>query len=179
MWTAWASLGMLAAPSPWAVEEAVIVDRIVAVVGERLVLASDLRLEEALKEIDPSPVVLLRSSGDPLQDAIDRAIIRGLAGSTAVYSPTALEVRARGERIRSKFKDEPSWQRFLDLHGLDSDRLAGMLYSRLVTERYVLRNVEQSARTEDPVAYYLEWMSQHRARVAIRLVPENDRMVDP
>jgi len=172
---------MLAAPA-WAVEQAVVVDRILAVVGERLVLTSDLELERALAEVDPSPVLVLRESRDPpdpLQDAVDRAIIRGLAGSTAVYAPSDAEVRARAERIRSRFKDDIAWQVFLDRHGLDSDRLAGILYSRLVVERYVLRNVEQSARHEDPLAYYREWIGHHRARVSIRMVPDIEQVVDP
>ena len=163
-------LGLLAAPQ-WAAEQTVIADRIVAVVGERVVLTSDLALEASLAKVDPSPVQVLRGSGDVLQDAIDRAIIRGLAGSTAVYAPSNADVRSRADRIRSNFKDDVTWELFLRRHGLDGDRLAGILYSRLVVERYVLRNVQQSSRAADPDAYYREWIGRHRAHVAVRMVP--------
>ena len=171
-------LGVLATPM-WAVEDTIVADRIVAVVGERLVLTSDIALEASLAKVDPSPVVVLRGSDDSLQDAIDRAIIRGLAGSTAVYAPSDAEVRARADRIRSRFKDDVTWRLFQSQHGIDDDRLAGILYSRLVVERYVLRNVEQSARGVDPETYYREWIGHHRARVAIRMVPTIDPGAKP
>lgn len=178
IWVFAMAAGLVGTPA-YAIEEAVIADRIVAVVGERVVLTSDLRLEESFRRVDPSPVPLLRATGDPLQDAIDRAIIRGLAGSTAIYAPSDAEVQARVARIRSNFKDDIHWQRFLDENSLDRGRLTGILYSRMVVESYVLRNVSQSARAEDPLAYYREWIARHRAHVTIRLVPRIDTTEGP
>lgn len=156
-------------------QSSVVVDRIVAVVGERLVLQSDLDLEQALSPLEDSPVAaLMGPSADPLQVVIDRAIIRGLAGNAAIYVPSDTDVRDRVTTIRSHFADDTAWNAFLLVHGLDADRLASLLYSRLVVDRYIERNLQQAERG---AAAYAEWISHHRARVPIRLVPAIDDMV--
>ncbi len=145
-----------------------VVDRIVAVVGERLVLQSEVELEEVLGPLEGSSVVLLMGdSADPLQVVIDRAIIRGLAGTAAIYIPTDADIRARVAQIRANFPDDAGWERFLQRHGLEGDRLTSMLYSRLVVDRYILRNVQSAS---NPTTYS-EWIAQHRARIPIRMVP--------
>lgn len=153
---------------------AVLADRIVMVVGDRLITASDVALEAVLVDRDPSPVVPLQAQrDDPLGFLRDLAIIRGLAGETAVYRPTPAEVRGRIEALRSSWPDPESWQRFLRDHGLDEERLAALLFSRMVAERYIQRNVGLAARSagEDEAAYvarFETWMAAQRRRVSIR-----------
>lgn len=156
------------------VPEGVLADRIVMVVGDRLITASDVALEEELVSRDPSPVVPLQAQrDDPLSFLRDLAIIRGLAGETSVYRPTPAEVRGRVDALRSSWPDPESWQRFLTEHGLDEERLSALLFSRMVAERYIQRNVGLAARSagEDEAAYvarFETWMAAQRRRVSIR-----------
>lgn len=166
------ALLLAATPSPAvASERAVVVDRIVAVVGERLVLQSDIELERVLAPLETSPVrPLFGSDPDPLQVAIDRAIIRGLAGNAAIYVPSEADVQSRVASIRGHFAEERAWTEFQALHGLDDDRLASLLYSRVVVDRYIVRNLTQGG-SQPSATTYAEWMAHQRARVPIRMVP--------
>jgi hypothetical protein len=149
----------------------VVVDRIVAVVGDRLVLSSDVVLEQTLLPLEGSSATEFMSpSTPPLQHVIDRTIIRGLAGNAAIYTPSDTDVQQRVSTVRAHFPEDNDWEEFLLLHGLDGDRLTSLLYSRLVVDRYIERNVPrvdgQSGRTT-----YGDWIRIHRARVPIRVVP--------
>ena len=145
-----------------------VVDRIVAVVGERLVLASDVELEKSLGALERSSVGdMMGASADPLQVVIDRAIIRGLAGNAAIYTPSEDEILTRANQLRTSFADAGAWETFRRQHGLEGDRLTSLLYSRLVVDRYILRNVPQGATDGS----YAAWINPQRARVTIRLVP--------
>ena len=154
------------------------IDRIVAVVGERLVTASDVELEAILTARDPRSVAVLSAGArTPLESLIDAAIIRGLAGNIAVYQPDDADVRARLDALRATFEDPDAWRRFLLAFGLDEDALAGILYSRMVVERVVHRNVglASEAARETPDAYlkrYEAWIAERRNRVSVRLVAE-------
>lgn len=158
-------------------QETVIADRIVAVVGDRLVLASDVALEAALAPFERTPVArLMNASTDPQQAAIDRAIVRGLAGNAAIYVPTDDEILTRERQLRAAFSDETGWMLFRQTHGLQNERLQSHLYSRLVVDRYILRNVK----TGDSPTAYADWIRPHRARVSIRMVdPIGDRGTSP
>ena len=62
------------------------VDRVVAVVDGEPILASDLALDEALRDIDPSPIPFWRASADPLETAIEVVLIRHLASDVGWVS---------------------------------------------------------------------------------------------
>lgn len=148
-----------------------VVDRVVAVVGERLVTASDVALEAVLAEVDVGGLkAIAQGEPDPLQRAIDRAIIRGLAGTTAVYAPSDSDVRARAQALRAEFSSNEGWVAFQIKHGLDDDRLASLLYSRLVVDRYVQRNVVAGASGAEAEERYRTWITVQRTRTAIRRV---------
>ena len=167
---------LLSVPSS-AEERAVVADRIVAVVGERLVLSSDVALEQALGTIEATTVAqMMDGARNPQQVAIDRAIIRGLAGNASIYVPSDDEILNRESRLRAAFTDSDSWAAFREKHGLQGERLQGHLYSRLVVDRYVLRNVP----TDASPSVYVDWIKPHRARVSIRMVaPIEDRLEAP
>ena len=158
-------------------QQTVVADRIVAVVGDRLVLASDVSLEAALAPFEPTPVArLMNAAKDPQQAAIDRAIVRGLAGNAAIYVPTDDEILTRQRQLRAAFPDDATWARFRQTHGLQAERLQSHLYSRLVVDRYILRNVK----ADDLPAAYSDWIKPHRARTSIRMVPPiGDRGTSP
>ena len=156
--------------------EPMVLDRVVAVVGDRLILASDIALEREIgRREPPSAGGLVWARSDPLEALIDAAVIRGLAGDVAIYQPTSAEVRARQQALRDTFEEPADYATFLLRFGLDEDRLAGVLYAREIVERYVQRNLVLSASGAggDPVAVsarYDAWISEARQRAAIRHV---------
>ena len=158
------------APNP------MVLDRVVAVVDDRLILASDIALEaEIARREPPGAAGLVWSRSDPLQSLIDASVIRGLAGDVAIYQPSVAEVRTRQLALRETFTDPADYASFLARYGLDEDRLAGVLFAREVVERYVQRNVllgAEGARA-NPVAAsarYDAWITEARAGASIRLV---------
>jgi hypothetical protein len=152
------------------------VDRVWAVVGDRVITESELRLEQALAAVDPSPVPPLEARrADPERFLIELAIVRALAGSTAVYQPEPARVRERMEAVRAAHPTPAAWAAFLKEHGLNEDALRATLYSRMVVERYVQRNLGLAARAEagaDWDARYAAWIDAQRARVLIREIAE-------
>ena len=156
--------------------EPTLIDRVVVVVDDRIVTASDLALEEDLSIRAPSPVLAL-ALRPPLDALIDRALIRGLASEVGVYQPSTADVRQRLAAIRATFPGAVEWAAFLDSHGLTEDDLSGRLFSQMVVERYVRRNIEllSEVNRESRQEYldrYREWIAAHRAVSQIRYVEE-------
>lgn len=160
----------------------VLLDRVVAVVQDRIITASDVRLEEALARFDPSPIEVLqrRRSESPIEVLIDAAVIRSLAGDIALYAPSTTEVQRRYDAVRTHFDTRLAFQAFLRGHGLSSEVLAGRLYARMVAERYVGRNVQLASEAagesaSESYTRYLEWVATERERVSLRRVPAQGR----
>ena len=160
----------------------VLLDRVVAVVQDRIITASDVRLEEALARFDPSPIEVLqrRRSESPVEVLIDAAVIRSLAGDIALYAPSTTEVQRRYDAVRTHFDTRLAFQAFLRGHGLSSEVLAGRLYARMVAERYVGRNVQLASEAagesaSESYTRYLEWVATERERVSLRRVPAQGR----
>lgn len=160
-----------APPSP------VVMDRIVAVVGDRLITASDIALEVELNARDPSPErATARRNADPLRALIDAAVVRGLAGQVPLYQPSPAELRVRLAALRATWEDPADYERFLVRFGLTEDALSGLLFSRVIVERYVHRNVSLASemRGLDPGAAEQEYEARvlsWRESVPCRLVP--------
>lgn len=155
----WApSLAVLGATSVGAAR-AETVDGVLFVVGARIVTRSDVLLEDALAPFDRSPVPVLVDPGRATAERlVDIAVLRERAGDTDIYAPTAADVRARLERVRASV-GTAAWSAFLRTWGLDEERLQGLLYSRMVVERYVLRNL--GAIDADPAAFRT-WLRAQR-----------------
>lgn len=157
------------------------IDRVVASVGDRVITASDVMLERALRQRDPSPVPAIQARrGDPLEALIELALARGLAGDIAVYEPSPAEVRERLASLRQGWVDPRAWAAFLDSVGHTEEQLAGALYSRMMAERYVARNVTMPARSraddaadadEAATDAYARWAAEQRRRVGVRIIP--------
>lgn len=152
-----------------------LLDRVVGVVGDRLVLASDVALERALAWRDPRPFPLgERADRQALDVLIDAAVVRGLAGDVAVYQPSTADVRERLAVLRDTWEDPGEYIRFLSAFGLDEERLSGVLYARIVVERYVQRAVvlpsQAAGESEEQLrARYDAWIEEARDQVQIRL----------
>jgi hypothetical protein len=157
------------------------IDRVEAVVGDRVVTSWDLRLEEALEGHMPCPEpVLCDPERAPLDRLVDRALVRGLASDTATYRPSTAELELCLATLRDSWEHPEGWQRLLASLGLEERDLSGLLYSRLVVERYVQRHVAlpvyASGGGEAEVrARYQEWIRAQRGLVRIRLIdPEGE-----
>jgi hypothetical protein len=152
--------------------EPVVIDRVVTVVGPRIITDSDLRLSIALDAADPSPLDVLRDQAtDPLERLINLHILHLLAGKTRVYQPTEGDVRARLNRLRAASTALEDHRRFLQLHGLDEDRLLRQLERRMVVEHYIRRNLVGQDKAPPTAAEFRTWMRAHREGVRIRSVP--------
>lgn len=148
------------------------VDRVLAVVGDRVITASDVELEEALAgHLDCPEAVLCDPSVPVLDRLMDIALVRGLAGDAATYRPSQQELERRLAAIRSSWTDPTGYSLFLTRFGLTSDDLAGFVYSRMVVEKYVQRNMTLGWTTGgDPSSQYREWISRQRAHVSSRRI---------
>lgn len=152
-----------------------LLDRVVAVVGDRLILSSDVALERALTDRDPRPSPIGQPGRSPLLVLIDASIIRGLAGDVTIYQPSAADVRERLATLRATWENPGDYIRFLATYGLDEDRLSGVLFARIVVERYLQRAVVLPSQTagEDAAGLrsrYDAWIRASRAGVPIRIV---------
>jgi hypothetical protein len=148
-----------------------VVDRVVAVVGDRPLLASEIAIQADIARIDPSSR-LPPPPADPTGWAIDAARIRAVAEDVNLYDPADDEVRERIDGLRDTFADRGAWTTFLTRRGLDETRLEPMVRRQLVVERYLLRNVQADPSDPDAWAAAVEqFLAPLRERVPVRLVP--------
>ncbi len=154
--------------------EPVIVDRVIVVVGDDVITASDIDLTLALDERDQT---LARELAHPkvnsIQRLIDGAIIRQLAGNVDVYQPTPGQVRARVEAFQHLWPESKQYHHFLSAHGMDEARLFAHFFSRLVIDAYIHRNLSFNEEIIDPAekqTRYAEWIAPHRKAAHIRHV---------
>jgi hypothetical protein len=148
-----------------------VVDRVVAVVGDRPLLASEIAIQAELARRDPSSR-LPPPPDDPTAWAIDNARIRGVAEHVDLYDPSAEEVRTRIDGLSDTFPDRGAWTAFLTRLGLDEPRLEQMVRRQLVVERYLLRNLQADPGDPEAWAAAVEsFLGPLRDRVQVRLVP--------
>lgn len=149
-----------------------IVDAVVHVVGERIITRSDISFEGDFDPKDRSPIAALEDPAYPrVQRLIDFAILRDGAGDIEIYKPPPAEVVARWERFRDGWERPEDYTAFLARWGMDDRALQGFLYSRLVVERYVARNVlQRSGDALDALTFatYEQWITPLRERADVR-----------
>lgn len=149
-----------------------VVDRVVAVVEGLPVLASEVRLEEAMAAVDPSPVPFWTSSSDFQRTSIDAVVLRYMAADVALYQPNREALTERLDALREAFGDHAGWTAFLEAHGLDESRVEVLVRRRMIVERYLLRNVQSSPEDKGSwLAESDELIEGLRPRVRIRVVP--------
>lgn len=154
-----------------------VTDRILYAVGDRLVTVSDRAFELELAAVDPGiPPPFTDPDYGVEQRLVDIAILRALAGDGAVYQPRPAELRARWERVRDAWPSQDAYGAFLSRWGMDDERLQAFLYSRMVVEKFVYRNVglAVAASGGDEFAYrraYQTWMADQRSRAVVRVAP--------
>ena len=158
---AWAQVENAPAPQ--------IIDRIMVVVDQRVITASDLELSMALDAREDVQVVGLSGpTDDAMARLINRRVLFAQAGSVGVYQPTEAETRSRMARLKSQWPALSEAQQFMQRHGLDDAQLMRTLSERMVVERYIRRNLPGKNDQGPTAAEFQAWMTQQRRGVRIR-----------
>lgn len=150
-----------------------VVDRVVLVVEDELVLASDIRLEAVLTTLDDAPLPFWRRAHhDPARRMEEAALIRAMAAGVQLYQPDDADVAARVAAIRARLGPDDAWVAFKSLWGLDDDAVTGLVRRRMIVERFLSRNLPESP---DDADRWLEachaLLDQVRPRYRIRRIP--------
>lgn len=152
------------------------IDAIVSVVGGRVVTLSDIGFEEGFSEHDSTRVLPFAPGAmETLQRLEDYRILRGLAADVELFQPDESAVSERMEAFRARWSLRRDYDLFLARWGMSEEDLRDQLYSRMVVELYVLRNLgPEVAVGADPVralARYEAWIARRRAETPARRVP--------
>jgi hypothetical protein len=144
---AWPTLALAQAPLPTA---PVVLDRVVAVVNNQAILASDIEDEIGLSVLDPGRGglgVLTRKRA--LEQLISRALIQQQIRQEdeKAAEPSQAEVDARMAEIRKELPacvredcaSDAGWKTFLTAHGLTPERVEGYLRYRLEILSFIER----------------------------------------
>ena len=163
------ALALLTAP----LASAALVDRVVAVVQSELVLDSEVGLEAELAALDTSTTPFWDPDRTtPQTRLVQSAAIRVVAEDVDLYAPPAEAVRARREAIRRSFETRSLWLAFLKRHGLSQEGLDQVLWRRMVTERYLARNLAMPP--SDPT-----YVPEMEALIAAIVTRMRVRLIDP
>jgi len=161
--------------------EPVVLDRVVAVVNNHAILASDLDDEIRLSVLDPAGVglgVLTRKRA--LEQLIARALIQQQIRQEDVQAaaPTQAEVNARLADIRKELPacvrqncaSEAGWKAFLAAHGLTPERVDTYLRYRVEILRFIEQRFRQGIQIspqEIETYYHNTLLPQYSAGEAI------------
>jgi hypothetical protein len=139
------------------------VDRVLSVLGERVVTASDLALEQVLAARDPSVVPALRRADVAALE--DQRRIRGHAGQVRLYQPGRRALDNRHADLRRTFEAPGAWEGFLADWGLTEESVQALVLNRMVVEITVLRTLgaPETGAEAAWVVRYETWMAGLRA----------------
>lgn len=145
----------------------VVLDRVIAVVNGRAILASDLREEMALSILEPSESQPgSETSQEALQRLISRTLIRQQIREEDARSvePTAQEVQERIGEIRKQLPicarencaQDDGWASFLLRHGLTERRVRAYVRGRMEILRFIEIRFRQGIQIsqQDVETYY-------------------------
>jgi hypothetical protein len=153
-----------AAPSA----NAVVLDRVVAVVNNQAILASDVDDEVRLAVLDPGGAGVVLTPQRALEQLISRALIQQQIRQEDAQAaePSQTEVDARLAEIRKELPacihcncaSEQGWNAFLASHGLTSKRVENYLRYRVQILRFIEQRFRQGIRItpEEIEKYYRE-----------------------
>ncbi|MGO9318970.1 MAG: peptidylprolyl isomerase [Terracidiphilus sp.] len=148
--------------------KAVVLDRVVAVVNNQAILASDVDEEIRLAVLDPGGAGIVLTPQRALEQLISRALIQQQIRQEDAQAaePTQAEVDARLTEIRREVPacvrlncaTEQGWAAFLAAHGLTPQRVEGYLRYRVQILRFIEQRFRQGIRIapEEIDKYYRE-----------------------
>jgi hypothetical protein len=147
---------------------AVVLDRVVAVVNNQAILASDVDDEVRLAVLDPGGAGVILTPQRALEQLISRALIQQQIHQEDAQAaePTKAEVDARLTEIRREVPacihlncaSEQGWSAFLAAHGLTPQRVESYLRYRVQILRFIEQRFRQGIRIapEEIETYYRE-----------------------
>jgi hypothetical protein len=146
---------------------AVVLDRVVAVVNNRAILASDVDEEVRLAVLDPGRAGLgVLTPQLALEQLISRALIQQQIRQedALAVEPLQSEIDARLTEIRKEVPacvhfncaSDQGWQAFLSVHGLTPERVQNYLRHRIQILRFIEERFRQGIRItpEEIESYY-------------------------
>jgi hypothetical protein len=141
-----------------------LLDQVVAVIGSKPLLLSELELEARVALISQggTKAAWAPLDSEVLAAALDHAIGKRLAQAEAerlqVFAPDEAEVRASLNAFASRLGSEQAFRRFLEIHQVSEAQLAALFRRDLRVARYLEGRVRISSRvSEDEVrTRYLE-----------------------
>lgn len=183
---------MAEAPGQGQAPAAVVLDRVVAVVNNQAILASDVDEEIQLSVLDPARVGLgVLTPQVALEQLIGRALIQQQIRQEDAQAadPPQAEVDARLAEIRRELPacvhqncaSEDGWQAFLAGHGLTPERVATYLRYRIQILRFIEQRFRQGIRItpQEIETYYRETLlPQYRAGDAIPALNEVEPRIE-
>ena len=148
-----------------------IVDRIVATVGKRAILQSE--LNEAIRyEMfaagRPLSTVTIDDAKSTLNRIIDRQLIKNDIGETDAFVPSAEDVNKRIKAIRAQLPEsatDAGWQSILQKYGLTENLVRERVTSELETTRMVNQRLRPNVRIDQvdiEAAYKNEFLPKLR-----------------
>lgn len=143
----------------------VVLDRVVAVVNRRAILASDLDDEIRLSVLDPNGAGQKLTGRRALEQLISRALIEQQIRQEDAQAaePPQAEIDARLSEIRKELPacvrencaTDEGWKAFLAVHGLTSQRVAAYLRYRLEILRFIEQRFRQGIQiSQEEIANY-------------------------
>jgi hypothetical protein len=147
----------------------VVLDRVVAVVNQRVILASEIDDEIRLSDLDPNQAGQgILTPQRALEQLISRALIEQQIRreDAQAVEPSQQEVRARLEEIRKELPacvrqncaSDSGWKAFLAARGLTEERVDAYLSYRLEILRFIEQRFRQGIRISETeiASYYSE-----------------------
>jgi hypothetical protein len=171
------------APPP---TKAVVLDRVVAVVNNQAILASDVEDEIRLAVLDPAQAGMVDLTPPrALEQLISRALIQQQIRQedAQAIEPTQAEIDARLRQIRTEVPacvhqncaSDEGWKAFLAAHELTPERVRSYLRFRIQILRFIEERFRQGIRItpEEIESYYKETLvPQYRAGETIPILEE-------
>jgi hypothetical protein len=159
---------------------AVLADRVVSVLGESIVTATEVGFEEALHpHVESHIPPLANPDMKALQRLEDMRMLLLLAGDVPLYAPDRTQLDARLAAVRSTWDGEKAYLAFLARWGMTEGDLRSHLRNRMVVESYIHRNVGLSLEWESGqvgwatvyITAYETWITPRRSETRVRRIP--------
>ena len=163
-----------------------IIDRVLAIVGDELILASDVAAAREFGLITADSTA--DADTDVLPRLIDRALILAEVERYAPGEPDAMAIERKLADVRVHFPSTDSWEAALARTGLNERQLRGRLRQELLIAEYFDQRFPVAAPTEDDVvAFYRDHkeelvrqdqpiaLDEMRAEIVQRIVAERRR----
>ena len=134
------------------------IDKVVAIVGNDIILQSEVEIERLLNPFDnTASAIWIHHEFGPLERLVMSAQLRTSAGSIALYQPTDSSVRARVTSIRTTMGDS-QYEEFCRVTGLDNMVLTTIIKRRMVAEKFAARNINSDTANLEQWDHQLEMM---------------------